>query len=287
MTAVLLALGAAVAYGLSDFVAGVASRRTSAWAVAVVGSAVGGLLSVGLALVLPGRAGVDDLAWGALAGVGNGLGGAFLYRGLSRARMGVVGPVSAVGAAVLPVAVGVLGGERPAALVWLGIVAALPGIWLVAREPAAAADDGASSPGSSPAGAGLVDGLLAGAGFGLLFAALGQVPDGAGYWPVAVSQGVGVLSVVVLATLLGGAWVPRDRTALAGGAGAGALSVVAVVGFLLATQQGLLTVSAVLASLYPAATVLLAALLLHERVHRVQGAGLALCAVSVVCVAVG
>ena len=281
MSAVLLALGAALSYGLSDFVAGVASRRTSACAVAVVGSAVGGLLAVVLALLLPGDPTPGDLAWGALAGVGNGLGGAFLYRGLSRARMGVVGPVSAVGAAVLPVAVGVLGGERPAPLVWLGIVAALPGIWLVAREPAAS-----SSP-VSGGGAGLVDGLLAGAGFGLLFAALGQVPDGAGYWPVVVSQGVGVVSVVVLATLLGAAWVPRDRAALAGGAGAGSLSVVAVVGFLLATQQGLLTVSAVLASLYPAATVLLAALVLHERVHRIQGLGLLLCGASVVCVAVG
>ena len=280
MTAVLLALASAAAYGTSDFVAGVAARRTSAWAVALVGSVVGGLLAVVLALVLPGQPGASDLAWGALAGVGNGVGGAFLYRGLSRARMGVVGPVSAVGAAILPVAVGVLGGERPAPLVWLGIVAALPGIWLVAREPTDAAP-------TSPMGAGLVDGLLAGAGFGLLFAALGQVPDGAGYWPVAVSQGVGALAVVAVATLLGASWVPRDLAAVAGGAGAGALSAAAVVGFLLATQQGLLTVSAVLASLYPAMTVLLAAVLLHERVHRVQGLGLALCAASVVCVAVG
>ncbi|ROR91376.1 EamA family transporter [Nocardioides aurantiacus] len=280
MTAVLLALASAAAYGTSDFVAGVASRRTSAWAVAVVGSAVGGLLALALALLLPGRPGVGDLAWGALAGVGNGLGGAFLYRGLSRGRMGVVGPVSAVGAAVLPVAVGVVGGERPDLLVWLGILVALPGIWLVAREPSAAT---AASPGA----AALVDGLLAGAGFGLLFAAIGQVPDGAGYWPVAVSQAVAVLAVAALATTLGASWVPRDRAAVVGGAGAGALSAAAVVGFLLATQQGLLTVSAVLASLYPAVTVLLAAVLLHERVHRVQGAGLALCAVSVVCVAVG
>ncbi|KQT89660.1 hypothetical protein ASG49_15605 [Marmoricola sp. Leaf446] len=276
----LLALASAAAYGTSDFVAGVASRRTSAWAVAVVGSAVGGLLALALALLLPGRPSAGDLAWGALAGVGNGLGGAFLYRGLSRGRMGVVGPVSAVGAAVLPVAVGVVGGERPAALVWLGILVALPGIWLVAREPSTGA---ATSTGA----AALVDGLLAGAGFGLLFAALGQVPDGAGYWPVALSQAVAVLAVALLATTLGATWVPRDRAAAVGGAGAGALSAAAVVGFLLATQQGLLTVSAVLASLYPAVTVLLAAVLLHERVHRVQGAGLALCAVSVVCVAVG
>ena len=106
------------------------------------------------------------------------LGGAFLYRGLAAGRMGVVAPVSAVGAAILPVAVGVTTGERPELLVWLGIAAAVPGIWLVSREPG----------GDGSLAAGLVDGVLAALGFGLLFAAIGQVPDGAGYWPLALAQ---------------------------------------------------------------------------------------------------
>ncbi|GAB3993027.1 EamA family transporter [Nocardioides marmoraquaticus] len=276
MIAVLLALASAAAYGTSDFVGGVTSRRASPWQVAVVGVTVGGLWVTLAALLLPGTPTGADLAWGALAGIGNGLGGAFLYRGLSRGRMGVVGPVSAVGAALLPVVVGVGLGERPGLLVWLGIAVALPGIWLVAREPGAGRLD-----------AGLVDGLLAGAGFGLLFAALGQVPDGAGLWPVAVSQLTGVVAVVALAAGLRQPWLPRSPTPLLGGGATGSLSILAVVGFLLATQQGLLAVSAVLASLYPAVTVLLARVVLGERLHPAQVGGLVACGGAVVLVVLG
>ena len=110
--------------------------------------------------------------------------------------MGVVAPVSAVGAALVPVLVGTLGGERLSLLVWAGIVAALPGIWLVSRTPEDPLETGA--PRESVA-AGAVDGALAGLGFGLLFAALGQVPDGPGWWPLAVCQAASVPAVVLLA----------------------------------------------------------------------------------------
>jgi drug/metabolite transporter (DMT)-like permease len=279
VTTVLLALGAAVAYGLSDFLGGVVSRRTSVWPVAFtacLGAAIGTLV---LALLVPGHADGHDLVWGLVAGLGSGTGTAFLYRGFAAGRMGVVAPVSAVGAALLPIVIGVVVGERPSVLVWLGILVALPGIWLVSREPTA--DD---APGG--AAAGLVDGVLAGLGFGLLFAALGQVPDSAGFWPVMGTQVVSCVTVAVAALALGGDPVPR-RTLQWGGLGAGLLATLAVVGFLLARQQGLLSVAAVLTSLYPAFTVLLATLLLGERLHRAQSLGLLLCAVTVVCVATG
>lgn len=280
MTAVLLALGAAVSYGFSDFVGGVASRRTSAWPVAFLGACTASLGALLLTFLLPGDPGAGDLLWGALAGVGSGLGGAFLYRGLALGRMGVVGPVSAVGAAALPVVVGVVTGERPSALVWLGIALAMPAIWLVAREPVA--------PGGPAAVAdGLLEGVLAGLGFGLLFAALGQVPDGAGYAPLLASQAVGVGAIAVLASAMGGRWRPRHATEVLGGVTAGVLSVTAVAGFLLATQQGLLAVSSVLTSLYPAVTVLLAGAVLKEPIHRVQAVGLGLCVACVVSVALG
>lgn len=273
---VLLALAAATAYGLSDFVGGLASRRTSAWSVAFVG-AVGALAgAVALALLAPGDPTGTDLAWGALAGVGSGTGGAFLYRGLAAGRMGVVAPVSAVGAALLPVVVAVTTGERPSTLVWIGIAAAVPGIWLVSREPDS--DGGLAD--------GLVDGLLAGAGFGLLFAAMGQVPDEAGWWPTAVTQAVALVAVAVTATVLHADWVPRHR-ADAWGLLAGFLATIAVVCFLLATQSGLLTVAAVVTSLYPAVTVLLAATVLRERIHGIQGLGLACCGLAVALVAAG
>lgn len=271
--AVLLALAAAVAYGLSDFVGGIASRRTSAWPVAFVAASSACAGAVVLALVTAGSPTAADLGWGALAGVGTGTGGAFLYRGLAAGRMGVVAPVSAVGAALLPVVVGVATGERPDLLVWLGLVAAVPGIWLVSREP-----------GGGDLAAGIVDGVLAGAGFGLLFAATGQVPEEAGFAPLALAQGVGVVCVAATATLLGGRWRP-DHPSQAWGVAAGLLATTAVVAFLRATQTGLLTVASVVTSLYPAVTIALAAVVLRERVHASQGVGLLLCGLAVGLVA--
>lgn len=272
---VVLALAAALGYGLSDFVGGLASRRTSPWPVAFVGAVASFAGAVALASALRGDPALPDLLWGALAGVGSGAGGAFLYRGFARGRMGVVAPVSAVGAAVLPMAVGLATGERPSALVWVGILAAVPGIWLVSSEPGGAARV-----------QGVTDGVLAGLGFGLLFAATGQVPDGAGYWPLAVTQGIAVLAVAVTAALLGARWVP-DHPTQAWGVVAGLLATAAVLSFLLATQTGLLAVAAVLTALYPAITILLAATVLREHVHRAQGLGLALCALTVALVAAG
>jgi len=277
VTAIVLALLGALCYGVSDFIGGLASRRTSVWPVAIL-SCVGSLLgAVALAALVPGHPTAGQVWWGALAGVGAGAGTAFLYRGLSGGRMGVVAPVSGVGATVIPVLVGVGGGERPSPVVWLGIVAALPGIWLVSREESDAPSTG---------GSGLLDGLLAGVGFGVLFAALGQVPDGAGYWPLAAAEIAAVVTVVVACLALGGEVRPHAAEQWWGLA-SGLLAAAAGLAFLLATHHGLLTVSSVLISLYPAFTVLLASLVLRERIHRVQAAGLALCAVAVVLVAAG
>ena len=179
----------------------------------------------------------------------------------------------------LPAAVGIVAGERPSAVVLVGMVVALPGIWMVSREP------GAAEAGAGLA-AGLLDGVLAGLGFGLLFAALGQVPEESGFGPVLGTQVVSLAAVSLAAVALGGNPVPRQRGDW-WGLLAGVLATVAVVGFLLARQQGLLSVAAVLTSLYPAATVLLATLVLHEKLHRAQSFGLVLCASAVVCVALG
>jgi drug/metabolite transporter (DMT)-like permease len=275
---VLLALLGAASYGVSDFIGGMFGKRASAWAVAATGGVGGAITSLVLALVNPGDPAFADLAWGAAAGIGAGVGTAFLYRGLASGRMGVVAPVSGVLAVVLPVVVGVVTGERPGTLVWLGIVAAIPAIWLVAREPST--QDGQAN------GSGARDGVLAGVGFGGLFACLGQVHDGAGFWPLVLNQVVGVIVVAIAATLVHAPWLPRHRPAW-GGALAGILGGIATWAFLLATHHGLLSVSAVLTSLYPAFTVLLAAIVLREHVHRLQAWGLALCGVAVVLVAMG
>ena len=94
MTAVALSLLAAVSYGLGDFVGGVTSKRASPWAVALVVQLSGAVLVLALALVTPGSPAAEDLGWAVVAGIGNGFGTAFLYRGLSSGRMGVVAAIS-------------------------------------------------------------------------------------------------------------------------------------------------------------------------------------------------
>lgn len=279
--AVVLSLLAAAAYGLADFVGGVTSKRVTPWAVALVAQLGGSALVFLLTLVTDGDMTRTDLGWSVVAGVANGFGTAFLYRGLSSGRMGVVAPVSAVGAVLVPVAVGLATGERPGVVVWLGIVAAVPGIWLVSREPTT--EDVTDAPAS---GSGVVDGVLAGLGFGSLFAALAQIPEEAGFAPLALNQLVAAGTIVAVAVALRQSFVPRQPAA-AFGVVSGALGALATGAFMVAAQSGYLTVTAVLASLYPAFTVLLAATVLREHIHRGQAIGLALCAAVVGLVAGG
>ncbi|HSE07606.1 MAG TPA: EamA family transporter [Nocardioidaceae bacterium] len=283
--AIILALYSAFAYGLSDFVGGLVSRRVSAWPVAVVGQLSATVCTALVAAFVTGSPTGQDFAWALLAGVGSGVGTGFLYRGFASGRMSVVAPVSAVGAAVVPVFAGFVGGERLSFVVWAGIALALPGIWLVSSTAEELPPDG-PPPSRASLAEGVVDGILAGLGFGVLFAALGQVPEEAGLWPLALAQAVSLPAVVLLATLLRAGWLPRHRytwwALLAGPLGATATGA-----FLLATQGGYLTVAGILASLYPATTVVLAALVLHEKVHRAQGVGLGLCATAIALVAGG
>lgn len=282
MLTILLALASAALYGLSDFVGGVVSRRASVWQVAVV-TQIAAIVLVGVAaLVVGGIATPSEWLWGALAGVGTGTGTAFLYRGLSSGRMSVVAPISAVGAALIPVAVGFLTGDRPPILTWIGIGCAIPAIWLVSTTP----DPDNLDRGQGTLDPGVVDGVLAGMGFGLMFAALGQVSDSAGLGPLAAAEVVSVFAIVILATLLGHGWLPRERESW-WGLVVGALAAVAAILFLVASQTGMLTIAAVLASLYPVFTVLLAAVVLRERVAPAQAAGLVLALAAVVLVAAG
>ena len=284
--AVVLALCSAIAYGLSDFIGGAASRRSAAWPVAVVAQCSSTVCVLAVALVWPGSPTGPALAWGAVAGLGSGLGTGFLYRGFATGRMSVVSPVSAVGAAAVPVLVGVATGERPSAIVWAGIILALPAIWAVSAVPGPARGTIDGSRRTEPFGGGLVEGVLSGLGFGGLFAALGQVPSSAGLLPLVAANAVSVPTVVLLATALRSPWRPRSRSVWWAVA-AGPFGAAATAAFLLASQRGYLSVAGVLSSLYPATTVLLAVALLHERVHRVQALGLALCALAIALVVGG
>ncbi len=284
---IVLGLVAALAFGISDFVAGLVSRRIHYSLVALIGNATACVVTV-LALVAtaPGEPGSEAVLWGAAAGLGGGFGTLVLYRGLGRGRMGVVAPLSALGAAVLPVVVGVIIGDRPSVPAWAGVALALPAIWLVSTSGDAAAETDALP--SSRLAAGVVDGLLAGCGFALLFIGLNVAGDGSGLWPVAASQvsSVVLLGLVLVGTIrkIGGGRQPaRD---LVGAASVGLLGAAAAICYFLATQAGLLSIIAVLTSLYPAATVVLAALVLRETVDGRQAVGLGLAVASVVLIVV-
>lgn len=279
MTAILLALVSALAYGVSDFAGGTLSKSRPVWMVTVAGQITAALATTIFALFMAGDPAPADFGWGAVAGVASGIGVAFLYRGLSQGRMGVVAPVSAIGAAILPVAWGLVSGDQPSVLAWIGIIVAFPAIYLVARteDPAASLDGDAASTGA-------LDGVLAGIGFGVMFVAVSEIGDDAGLFPLAGQQVVAGLAVITVAAAIRQPWVPRGRAALLpmvfGPAGS-----IGLLCFLLATHQGLLSVVSVIASLYPASTVLLAAVLLGERIGRLQALGLALAMIAVGCVA--
>jgi drug/metabolite transporter (DMT)-like permease len=271
---ILLSLCSAIAYGLSDFVGGTLARRTSAWAVAATSQATATLLTVILLWMFDGLFHLAPLLWGALAGIGSGAGNVLIFRGLAAGRMTIVAPVSAIAAATIPVFVGVLAGERPGHTAAVGVLTALPAIWLVS---------GGGLKLRSGSREDVVNGLSAGAGFGLQFSALGQVPQEAGMIPLAVSQGVSVLVIVVGAAMTSAPWLPRDGASRLG-AVAGLLAGLATLCFQLAVQRGALAITAVLTSLYPAVTVLCAALVMREHIERGQAIGLALAGAAVVLI---
>ena len=275
---ILLALSSALAYGTADFLGGVGSRRYSSWAVVLVGQTVGALVMLTAGMMLPGSPAPLDFAWALLAGIGSATGSIFLYRGLARGRMGLVAPISAVGAAVLPVLVGLALGERPSWLVWVGVLIALPGIWLVSRETTS--DRPAGTRGA------LVDGAIAGVGFGILFIALAQISDGAGLLPLAANQLSGAILTILAATSLGQPWRPC-RGVLGWGSASGVLGASGTLAFMVATGATSLGIAGVLASLYPAVTVLLAASVLGERINAGQRAGLGICTLAVATLALG
>jgi drug/metabolite transporter (DMT)-like permease len=277
-----LALTSALAYGASDFVGGAGSRRHSPWRLVLMGQLSGAILMVACGLLAPAAPRAADFMWALLAGAGSATGSIFLFRGLSRGRMGLVAPISAVGAAVLPILVGVALGERPSPYAWLGVLVALPGIWLVSRE--------CTSTGAGARGA-LVDGAAAGAGFGVLFVALGQISSAGGFLPLAANQLFGAVVTVGVATVLGQAWLPGKGAlgwgALGWGGASGVLGAAGTLTFVLSTHFADLGVAAVLTSFYPAVTVLLASATLGERLGNGQRLGIGICTLAVATLAIG
>lgn len=277
--AVLLGLLVAISYGAADFLGGVASKRAPAAVIVLQSQILGlGLLAV-LAVTVPDQHVVGvDLVRGAGAGTGGLLGLVLLYRGLAAGAMSIVAPITAVGAAVLPVAWGLANGEHPGALALTGVAIALVAVGLVAAPTA-------RGPSIANRRREVTLALVAGAGFGFVFILFGDTVKASGLWPLLSARAVST------ALLLAGLRVVRTSGRVRPGtarivAGTGVLDVAANAMYLIGARIGLVSLVAVLSSLYPASTVLLARIVLDERVTSRQAVGLGLAVVGVVLIAV-
>lgn len=281
--AVVFGLLAAVAYGAADFLGGLSSRRSPLAAVLVVSQLSSlGVLALLVAASAPEAPLRRDVLLGAAAGVALGAGLVLLYRGLAVGRMSVVAPITAVGAALLPVAWGVGTGERPSVGALGGAAAALAGIVLVSRSPGEGTAPGSASRRHLEP----VLALGAGAGFGSAFILLGSTSAQAGFWPLAGARPVTV-AVLAAGALVAGQGVRPRRVDVPLVVLTGTLDMAANAFYLVAVRGGLLSLVAVLVSLYPATTVLLARVVLDERITGIQWTGLALAGAGVALIASG
>ena len=272
---VLLGLLAALSVGTSDFLGGLASRRADPVVVTAVSSLVGLVLAFVASLVVVGEAGMTDLAWGALGGVVLAGGLVALYAGYARARVSIAAPVAGVGAAALPVIVASLfGDEALSPIATAGVLLGLLAIGLVSM----ARSEQRGSVGSS-----VLYGLGGAVGVGMLLVCLANTSEDSGLWPIAAARGSGfvVLAVIIAAKRFS---LSTSRGVWPHVIGIAALVTAGNALFLTASRLGSTSVAAVLASLFPAATVFWAWLVFRERLRGVQmlGLGIALAAVALI-----
>ena len=277
-----LALASALLYGAADFTGGLASRRAGTLPVVLLSQLSGLILLLVLLPILPPASpSRTDLLWGVSAGLSGGVGVALLYRALAIGRMAVVAPTTAVCAVALPVAVSLLLGERPGPLAVLGIVLGVGAIVLVSQQTtseAAASDRRAG--GRLPPGVGIA--LVSGLAIGLFFLSLARTRPEAGMWPILASRATSVtLFGLVIAA---GRHALRMRGLLMLTLLCGVVDMSANALYLLAARTGPLSVVVTLSSLYPASTVLLARVVLGERLNarQVVGVGCALAAIVLI-----
>jgi len=281
---ILLGLAAAVLYGSGDFLGGMATRRVHVLAVLAVAETAAVIAALAAVAMWPSPATVAGLAWGISAGLTGGLGLIIFYAGLAAGPMSVVAPVSGLVSTILPVAVALAQGERPGAVVYAGAL-----LCLVAIVLASSAGDTSAVPrtGRAAPRRAIGYGIASGASFGLFFLLIRNAGQSGELWPVAAGR-IGELAIVLIAAAaLRRGLPPRGAGSrpLVAAAGAGVIDVVANICYVAATRTGTFGLAVVLASLYPGVTVLLARVVLGERLRWVQRAGLGLAAIGILLVA--
>ncbi len=290
--AIVLALVTAAAFGVADFCGGLATRRATALQVVAGSHVVGGIGVIIASLVLADRFDGSDAVLGVLGGACGMIGVILLYRRLAAGPMSVVAPLTGVTSAVVPAVWGLAGGERLGGFGWLGLTIGLLAVLLVSLSP-----DGDEGPGAAPqpvTAQVVLESLAAGLGFGTLFIFFDATSGASSPWPVATARiftsSLLVVTLVVLARRAGspvGDVVPRSGRVLMLIAGAGLADTLANVTFLTATEEGQLAVVSVLSSLYPISTVLLARVVLSERMTRLQGLGFVAALAATVLLTIG
>ncbi len=281
---IVFALAAAVLYGSADFLGGAATRQSRALSVASLSVPAGAVVMLLAAVLAGGSVPTAGLGWAVAAGAAGAVGLIVFYNGLAAGPMSVVAPVSALMSTVLPVGVAVASGERLSARVYAGVVVCLVAIVLVSLERGTVQ----GRPRDHHAALrGFGYGIAAGALFGVFFVFLRYAGSSGVFWPVGVAR-LSACVVVLAAAVLARAR-PAGREAggrvLAAAVVSGVLDASANLFYVLATRAGLFGIAVVLTSLYPGITVLLARLVLRERMHAVQRIGLLLAAAGVVLVA--
>ena len=278
-----LALASAALYGAADFLGGMGARRTNTIAVVAVSQLVGLMLVAVMLVWLPDadpRTG--DLLWGGAAGLAGGIGVALLYRALAVGRMAVVAPTTAVCAVAVPVTAAMLLGERPSAGRLIGMGMAIIAIVLVSQQRSV--EESQSHPLMSrrmPPGLGLA--LMSGVAIGFFFLALARTAATAGFWPLLAARVMSV-GLFAVSAAVGGRSLRMAAPVAAIVIAAGVVDMLANALYLIATRYGSLSVVVTLSSLYPASTVILARVILGERLSALQSVGIACALVAVVLI---
>lgn len=276
MTAILLALCSSVAFGLTDFLGGIAARRAHIFMLGTITQPFGLIVLLVVAPLVGGTVTSEVWFWGAVSGVGGAFAYVLLFRALAMGPMSVASPVSALVAVVLPVAAGVVFGERLPLLGWIGIAMGMLAVLMVSQV-----HEDAPHPVSVQL---LLLSFGAGVFISIFLVALERAPDDSGLWPLVVVRII--TSILLIAAATGSRVIMRPGRDVAVLAIVSTLlDVAATAMFMYATREGLLTVVAVITALYPAATVIMARLVLKEHLQALQRWGLALAAVSVAVLA--
>lgn len=283
--AYLLALASALMYGAADFTGGLATRRAATIPV-VISSQFSGMVLLALLLpILPGSSpSRTDLLWGVAAGLTGGGGVALLYRGLAIGRMAVVAPTTAVCAVVIPVVAAMLLGERPGGLAVLGIALGIGSIVLVSQQTEATSGPGRAGASGLPPGVGIA--LVSGVLIGFFFLSLARTAPSSGMWPILAAR-ITSVTLFAAAALVRGIPLAPARPALWLALAGGTVDMLANAAYLLAAREGQLSLVVTLSSLYPASTVLLARVLLGERLNARQLGGVGCALAAIVLIVIG